>query len=91
MHAHPGPAYGRRQDPHMIEMNEVAVQQPSLIGMDDNDATIANEFCFGAFANRQAVSSTIILPDHSCSCRWTGACVSLYYTITNPIASLLPQ
>ena len=36
----------------MIEMNEVAVQQPNLIGMDDNDATIANVFCFGAFVEK---------------------------------------
>ena len=52
MRAHPGPAYGRRQDPRMIEMNEGTVQQPNLIGMDDNDTTIANVFCFGAFADK---------------------------------------
>ena len=45
-------AYGRQQDPHMMEMNEVPVQRPNLIGMDDNDATIANVFCFGASADK---------------------------------------
>ena len=52
MRAYPGPAYGRRQDPRMIEMYEGAMQRPNLIGMDDEDAKIANVFCFGAFADK---------------------------------------
>ena len=36
----------------MIEINEIAVQQPNLTGMDDNDTAIANVFCFGAFADK---------------------------------------
>ncbi len=55
MHAYPGPAYGRQQDPGWIEMNEGTVQQPNLIRMDNEDATIANVFCFGAFVDKQAV------------------------------------
>jgi hypothetical protein len=51
MCAYPGPAYGRQQDPHWINVREDSVQQPNLIGMDNEDATIANEFCFGAFAD----------------------------------------
>jgi hypothetical protein len=50
MRAYPGPAY-RQQDPCMIEMYEGAVQQPNLIGMDNKDATIANAFCSGTFAD----------------------------------------
>jgi hypothetical protein len=52
MRAYPGPAYGRRQDPHWINVREESVQQPNLIGMDGNDQTIANVFCFGAFADK---------------------------------------
>ena len=60
MCAYPGPAYGRQHDPHMIKMNEVSVQQPNLIGMDDNDATIAKMFCFGAFVDK---TSSIVYND----------------------------
>ena len=42
MHAYPGPAYGRQQDPRTT----------NLTGMDNEDATIANVFCFGAFADK---------------------------------------
>jgi hypothetical protein len=47
----------------MIKMYEGTVQQPNLIGMDDEDTTIANVFCFGALAHlwtKQAVQSTMI-------------------------------
>ncbi len=33
-------------------MQEESVQHPNLIRMDDDDATIANIFCFGAFADK---------------------------------------
>jgi hypothetical protein len=33
-------------------MNEGTVQRPNLIGMDDEDTTIANVFCFGAFTDK---------------------------------------
>ena len=52
MHAYPGPAYGRQQDPHRINVREESVQQPTLIGMDNKDATTANLFCFGTFADK---------------------------------------
>jgi hypothetical protein len=51
VHAYPGPAYGRRQDPQWIRVQEDSVQQPNLIRMDNDDAIISNIFCFGAFAN----------------------------------------
>ena len=52
MRAYPGPAYGKRQDPNMIEGNNGAQEHPNLIGMADDDKTIANVFCFGAFADK---------------------------------------
>ncbi len=52
MHAYPGLAYGRRQDPQWICVQEDLVQHPNLIRMDDDDATIANIFCFGAYADK---------------------------------------
>jgi hypothetical protein len=90
MRTYPGPAYGRQQDPHLIDVHEETVQQPNLIGMDNENTTIANVFCFGAFADKQAVSYTMISLDHSRLCRWKEAYASLYYIITNPIAYLLP-
>ncbi len=60
MHAYPGPAYGKQQDPNMIEMNDVVVQHLNLIGMDGNDKTITNVFCFEAFADK---TSSIIYND----------------------------
>ncbi len=33
-------------------MQEDSVQQPNLIRMDDDDTSIANIFCFGAFADK---------------------------------------
>ena len=50
--AYPGPAYGRRHDPQWVRGREDSTQQPNLIRMDDDDATIANIFCFGAFADK---------------------------------------
>jgi hypothetical protein len=52
MRAYPGPPYGRQHDPRWIKMHDGTVQQPNLIGMDDEDATIANVFCFGTFADK---------------------------------------
>jgi hypothetical protein len=52
MRAYPGPTYGARQDPNMTEMDDGARHHPDLIGMDDDDETIANIFCFGAFADK---------------------------------------
>jgi hypothetical protein len=44
----------------LIEMYEGNVQRPNLIGMDNKDATIANVFCFGAFADK---TSSIVYYD----------------------------
>ena len=50
MRVHPRPSYDRRQDPNMIEGNDGAHQCSNLIGMDDDDRTIA--ICFGVFADK---------------------------------------
>jgi hypothetical protein len=52
MRAYPGPAYEARQDPNRIAMDDVAQPRPNLIMMDEDDVTIANIFCFGAFADK---------------------------------------
>ena len=69
MHAYLGPAYGRQQDPNMIEMNEVAVQCPNLIGMEDDDETFANMYCFGAFVDK---TNSIIYNDLTKSFRFVS-------------------
>jgi hypothetical protein len=38
----------------MIEMNDGARQRPNLIGMDDEEETIAYIFCFGAFVDKMS-------------------------------------
>ena len=45
----------------MIEMNEVAAQRPNLIGIDNNDETIAKtDFVLEHLRTKQAVLSTMI-------------------------------
>ncbi len=52
MRAYPGPAYEAGQDPNRIVMDDVAQPHPNLIMMDEDNITIANIFCFGAFADK---------------------------------------
>ncbi len=49
-----GLAYEARQDPNRIVMDDVAQPRPNLIMMDEDDVTIANIFCFGAFADKMS-------------------------------------
>jgi hypothetical protein len=50
--AYPGLAYEAQKDPNMIAMDDVAQPHPNLIMMDEDNVTIANIFCFGAFADK---------------------------------------
>ncbi len=52
MCAYPGPAYEARQDPNRIALDDVAQPCPNLIMLDEDNVTIANIFCFGAFADK---------------------------------------
>ncbi len=52
MCAYPGPAYEAQQDPSRIAMDDVAQPRSNPIMMDEDVVTIANIFCFGAFADK---------------------------------------
>ncbi len=91
MRAYPGPAYGRRQDPQWINVQEESVQQPNLIRMDDNDATIANIFCFGAFADKTSGNVYNDLTGSFPFVSLEGSVCFLCYTIMNPTAYSPPQ
>jgi hypothetical protein len=52
MCAYPGLAYEAQQDPNRIAMDDVVQPRPNLIMMDEDNVTIANIFCFGAFAGK---------------------------------------
>jgi hypothetical protein len=58
MRAYPGPTYGARQDPNMIEMDDGARQRPNLIGMDDEDKTIATYFALEHLRTKRVVLYT---------------------------------